>query len=152
MNALHRLGFILVVTATIHAATPSADTRSIEAEVSRLDASRVDALLKGDLKTLEQLYSDDLTYVHSGGRIDSKPQYLAMLAAGNLIYVSQRYEPPAQVRVVGRDTAIVTGQVTIETKNKAGQVTKRVLTTTTVYVKSPAGWKVVSYQGTPVQP
>jgi hypothetical protein len=42
--------------------------------------------------------------------------------------------------------------MTAETKNKAGQATKRVLTTTTVYVRSAAGWRVVSYQATPVQP
>jgi ketosteroid isomerase-like protein len=84
--------------------------------------------------------------------VDSKQQYLASLAARNLTYVSLRYEPPAVVRVMGRDTAVVAGRATIEAKNKAGQVTKRVLTTTTVYVRSADGWQVVSYQGTPVQP
>ena len=53
---------------------------------------------------------------------------------------------------MGPDTATVTGRASIEVKNKAGQVTKRVLTTTTVYVRQAAGWRVVSYQGTPVSP
>lgn len=153
MNPALRLGIILLLTAApCVLAASSADTRGIEAEISRLDASRVDALLKGDLKALEQLYSDDLIYIHAAGRIDSKKQYLAMLAAGNLTYASLRYDPPARVVVAGRDTAVVTGRATIEAKSKSGQITKRVLTTTTVYVRSPAGWQVVSYQGTPVQP
>ena len=153
MNAVLRLFSILVFTAAHHAAAaPSADTRGIEAEISRLDATRVEALLKGDVKALERLYSDDLVYIHSAGRVDSKQQYLAMLSAGNLTYVALRYDPPARVLVAGRDTAVVTGRATIEARNNAGQITKRVLTTTTVYVRSSGGWQVVSYQGTPVQP
>jgi ketosteroid isomerase-like protein len=152
MNTLLRLGFLFVFTAALHAvAAPSSDTRSIEAEVARLDAARVEALLKSDWKALERLFSENLVYIHANGRVDSKQPYMASLVAGNLTYVSLSYDPPARVVVTGRDTAVVTGRATIEVKNKAGQLTKRVLTTTTVYVRSPAGWQVVSYQGTPVQ-
>jgi uncharacterized protein (TIGR02246 family) len=133
-------------------AAPVADASRIQAEVSRVDAARVEALLKNDLKALERIYSDQLVYVHSAGRVDSKQQYLASLAAGNLTYVSLRYEPPADVRVVSADTAVVTGRAHIEAKSKSGQVTKRVLTTITVYVRAADGWRAVSYQGTPVQP
>lgn len=148
-----RSALLLTLLLASHAAiASSADLRAIEAEVTRLDAARIEALLKHDLKALEQLFSDDLVYIHAAGRVDTKPGYMKMLAGGNLIYVSLRYDPPATVRAMGRDTVVVTGRANIEAKNKAGQITKRVLTTTTVYVRSPAGWKVVSYQGTPVQP
>jgi uncharacterized protein (TIGR02246 family) len=153
MHPILRLCLILAFTAAHHAlAAPAADTRAIEAEISQLDATRVAALLKGDLPALERLYSDDLVYIHAAGRVDSKKQYLAMLAAGNLTYASLRYDPPARVVVAGRDTAVVTGRATIEARSKSGQITKRVLTTTTVYVRTPGGWQVVSYQGTPIQP
>jgi uncharacterized protein (TIGR02246 family) len=152
MKTIFGLVFLFAFTAAVYAASPSAsDKRSIEAEVTRVDASRVDALLKGDLKALEELFSDDMVYIHAAGRIDSKQPYLAMLAAGNLTYVSLHYDPPARVVAVGPDTALVTGRATIDAKNKAGQVTTRILTTTTVYVRKPTGWKVVSYQGTPTQ-
>jgi uncharacterized protein (TIGR02246 family) len=143
---------VFVLSAVFCVAAPADDTKSIEAEIARLDARRVEALLKNDVKTLEQLFSNDLVYIHSAGKIDSKQPYLASLTTGNLTYVSLSYDPPARVSVVGADTAIVTGRATIEIKNKGGQVTKRVLTTITVYVRQPAGWRVVSYQGTPVQP
>lgn len=153
MNTLLRLVFVLAFTAVQQvAAAPAGDVRDIEAEIARLDARRVEALVNRDLKTLDQLYSDDLVYVHSSGQIDSKKPYMALLASGNLNYVSQRYEPPARVLVAGRDTAIVTGRVTIELKSKTGQLSTRVLATTTVYARSAAGWKVFSYQATPVPP
>jgi uncharacterized protein (TIGR02246 family) len=152
MNVFLRVGLILILAAATHVgAAAIADAQKIESEVARVDASRIDALLKHDINTLERLFSENLFYVHSGGRVDSKQQYLASLSAGNLTYVSLQYEPPAVVRAMSRDTAVVTGRATIEARNKAGQVTKRILTTTTVYVRSPDGWQVVSYQGTPVQ-
>lgn len=133
------------------AAAP-ADARGIEAEIRRLDAGRVDALLKNDLPALERLFADDMVYVHSAGKIDTKKPYLASLAAGNLVYLSIRYDPPAGVLVAGPDTAVVTGRATIEFKTRTGQPTRRVLTTTTVYARGTAGWKVVSYQATPATP
>jgi uncharacterized protein (TIGR02246 family) len=153
MNTAFRFIIILVFSAALQGfAATAADLRSVEAEISRLDARRVEALLKADVKALDQIYSDDLVYVHSGGKIDSKQPYLALLTSGNLNYVSQTYDPPARVVVAGPDTAFVTGRVTIELKSKTGEISKRVLATTTVYARSAAGWKAILYQSTPVQP
>ena len=153
MKNISRLLFILLLAVTPHAfAANAADLRGVEAEISRLDTRRIEALLKADIKALEEIYSDDLVYVHSGGKIDSKKPYLALLTSGNLNYVSQTYDPPARVVVAGPDTAFVTGRVAIELKSKTGQITKRLLTTTTVYARSAAGWKAIFYQSTPVQP
>ena len=152
MTLIRPLVSVVVFAACLILSARAAATQDIEAEIKRLDAVRIEALLKNDVKTLEKLFADELVYIHSAGRIDSKQPYLASLASGSLTYVSLSYDPPARVTVVGRDTALVTGRATIEVKNKAGQATKRVLTTTTVYARQGAGWQVVSYQGTPVQP
>jgi ketosteroid isomerase-like protein len=151
MNAVLRLLLLFACTVPGLAATPSDETRGIEAEIRRLDGVRIDALLKGDVPALERLFADEMVYIHAAGKIDTKQGYLAGLAAGNLSYVTLRYDPAPRIVVVGRDTAVVTGRATIEVKSRAGQVTQRVLTTTTVYVRSAAAWRVVSYQGTPVQ-
>lgn len=153
MKTVLRLALVHVFTAVFGAATASAAAdRAIEAEIRRLDAGRIEALLKNDLKSLEQLFAEDMVYVHSAGKIDTKKPYLASLAAGNLTYISIRYEPAPGVLVAGRETAVVTGRATIEFKTKSGQLNKRVLTTTTVYARGAAGWKVVSYQATPNLP
>lgn len=151
MKPLLRLASVFVFTAALQlSAATAGDARAVEKEISRLDASRVEALVKADFKALDQLFADDMVYVHSAGKIDTKKPYMATLTSGNLVYASVRYDPPAQILVAGPDTAIVTGRANLEVKNKAGQLTKRVLTTTTVYVRRAAGWKVVSYQATPV--
>jgi hypothetical protein len=51
---------------------------------------------------------------------------------------------------MGRDAAVVTGKAFIEFKNRAGTLMKRVQATITVYVRTAEGWKIVSYQGTPI--
>lgn len=140
--------FVIIASVT---AAPSPDVGNVEAEIARLEMKRLDALLKGDVKALEALYADELVYIHANGRIDTKQGYLGMLSNGNMSYVSLRYDPPAKITVAGSDVAVVTGKANIEAKNKSGQVTRRILTTTTVYARTPKGWRVVSYQGTPVQ-
>lgn len=153
MKITRRVALFLALTSALGvAAAPAADVRAVEAEIRQLDAGRIEALLKNDLKALEQLFAEDMVYVHSAGKIDSKKPYLASLAAGNLTYLSIRYDPAPGVLVAGRETAVVTGRATIEFKTKAGQLNKRVLTTTTVYARGAASWKVVSYQATPVVP
>jgi ketosteroid isomerase-like protein len=154
MNVLLRLAIVvgfsaLGLSAALAAAAP-VDSAAIEKEILRLDAARIEALLKNDVPALERLYADHLSYIHSNGRIDTKKGYLASLSGGNLSYVALRYDPAPRVTVAGRDTAFVTGKAHIDVKYKTGQLTQRVLTTTTVYVRAASGWQVVSYQGTPV--
>ena len=152
MITLSRLICVLIITTACHAVAAPADFRAIEAEISVLDGRRIEALINADTKVLDEIYSDDLVYVHSGGKIDSKKPYLALLTSGSLDYVSQTYDPPARVVVANANSAFVTGRVTIELKSKTGQISKRVLATTTVYARTASGWKAVLYQGTPVQP
>lgn len=152
MNPARRLLVLFTLCLPVLAASPAVDARAIEAEVRQVDGARIEALLKGDRAALERIFSDDLVYIHAAGRIDTKSGYLAILAGGNLNYVTLRYDPAPRITVAGPDTAVVTGRATIETKNKAGELTKRVLTTTSVYVRTGTAWRVVSYQGTPVTP
>lgn len=126
----------------------AAADKSGEADVRRIDGARVKAVLAADVDSLERLFADNMVYVHSNGRIDTKSGYLATLRSGALVYVSLQYDPAPQILVEG-STAVATGRATIEVKSKTGQVTKRVLTTTTVYARSGNTWKVVSYQATP---
>ena len=153
MNTLLRLFLILALSSALQVgAAPAGDDRHIDSEVSKIDARRVEALLKADLKALDQIYADNMVYVHSAGKIDTKKGYLASLASGNLVYVSISYQPPAKVLVAGSNTAVVTGTASLEVKNKAGKSTQRKLTTTTVYARTAAGWQAVSYQATPFTP
>lgn len=152
MTPLLRFLLALLVAVPVLSAASSGEASRIEPEIRRLEEARIEALLKGDVKGLERLFADDMVYIHSAGRIDTKQGYLASLAAGNLTYVSLRYDPAPKITVAGPDTALASGRATIEFKTKGGDLNKRVLTTITVYVRSGSTWRVASYQGTPVQP
>lgn len=152
MTSFFRSFVALFVFAAVGLAAPTGDARAVEPEIQRLEDARIAALLKGDVPALDRLFADNMVYIHSAGRIDTKQGYLASLAAGNLTYVSLRYDPAPKISVVGADTALATGRATIEFKTKGGELNKRVLTTITVYVRAGSAWRIASYQGTPVQP
>ena len=48
----------------------------IEAEVLRADARRFEAMRKEDFAALEAALADDLTYVHSTARLESKKEHV----------------------------------------------------------------------------
>src|SRR5262245_55168094 len=55
-------------------------------EVWQLEGQRRAAQLAGDLKTLDALCAEEMTYTHTTGEVDTKKSYLAALGSG------RRYE------------------------------------------------------------
>jgi hypothetical protein len=51
-------------------------------EVWQLDAKRRAAQIAGDVKTLDALCADEMTYTHTTGDVDTKKTYFAALQAG----------------------------------------------------------------------
>ena len=58
----------------------------MEADVLRADDRRFEAMRKGDWAALDAALSDDLTYVHSTARQESKAEHIANLRAGKPHY------------------------------------------------------------------
>ncbi len=46
-----------------------------------LEQKRIQAMIDKDIPTLASLLADDLTYTHSGGRIDTKPAFCTLIAS-----------------------------------------------------------------------
>lgn len=67
-----------------HAAEPA-----VEAAL-RADQARVQAMMAGDGATLAQLMSDQLRFVHSDGRVESKTEYVKNLMAGDTAYADAK--------------------------------------------------------------
>jgi hypothetical protein len=61
--------------------------------VLSLDAERVEAMIKRDTAALNKLLADELSYVHSGGRSDSKQSFIDFIAspASNYLAVDYSY-------------------------------------------------------------
>ena len=61
-------------------------TTGAEADVLRADENRFEAMRKEDWNALEMALADDLTYVHSTARLESKAEHVGNLRAGKPHY------------------------------------------------------------------
>src|SRR5437867_5217748 len=64
----------------------TATTTGVEAEVLRADDRRFEAMKKGDWAALDAALADDLIYVHSTARQESKAEHIANLRGGKPHY------------------------------------------------------------------
>jgi ketosteroid isomerase-like protein len=84
-----------------------------ERDLFALDDMRRDALLRGDVKMIDELLDEDLQYIHSTVReVDSKANYLAGLRSGDLKY--KAIELRDRVGRVYGDCAVMTGLMRME--------------------------------------
>jgi ketosteroid isomerase-like protein len=98
-----------------------------------------------DIDTLETLLSDELSYTHSTGQLESKAQFLESLRSETIRYLS--IEPTdIQVRLYG-DTGVVT-TITAVRVRVGGQDLEALLRMTEVHRKDDSGWHLVAYQST----
>lgn len=77
----------LYYTPGITAATPHEPAVSA---VLRADQARLAALMAGDGVALGKLMSDELKFVHSDGRIESKAEYVRNVMAGDTAYADAK--------------------------------------------------------------
>ena len=128
--------------------TPVAtELRGVEADVLRADDRRFEAMRKGDWPALEATLADDLTYVHSTARLESKTEHVANLRGGKPHYrgIAPR---DRQVRVHG-GVGVVNGvsEMHVENAGKEQRFTVRYLA---VYAKTGENWRMIAWQSTRV--
>lgn len=109
----------------------------------KLERQRYDYMVKRNVLALNDLITEDLTYVHSSGVSENKAQFLA--ATEKSTYAS--IEPKSEdVRIYGK-TAIVAGIADFKMQN--GAVTT--LRFTNVYVKDGKQWKLAARHASKIQ-
>jgi uncharacterized protein (TIGR02246 family) len=140
------LGCLLGATATFAQRATPADT--VKAAVLRCDEARAYATVSANTLALEDQLHDNCLYVHANGRTQTRKEFIAALAAGDLHYAVMRYLGVPTVRLFGGDTAIVTGRVHVEATAKAAGSINQDLVYTAVYVVVDAQWKLASYHST----
>ena len=118
-----------------------------EQEIRRCSQRRFEAMVRGDLTTLDELLGDNLTYTHATGRFDSKSPLLKDIASGRNQYESITAEEVG-VRVYNA-VGILTGIVQMRAKVQ-GQPRNHRLRFTEVYHKADARWQLVAWQSTVV--
>ena len=116
-----------------------------ESDVLRADDRRFEAMRKGDWAALDAVLADDLTYVHSTARLESKAEHVANLRAGKPHY---RHIAPRErrVRVLG-GVGVVDGvsEMHVESDGREQRFTVRYLA---VYGKAGEHWRLIAWQST----
>jgi hypothetical protein len=115
-------------------------------EAIRITQSRrFEAMMRGEMKLLDKLLDDDLTYTHSNGIVDTKTDLIESLKTGQVKYDSIE-STDIHVRFF-RETAVVTGQAHMKVRLQGPPLDFRVRFTE-VYVKRGKQWLLVAWQST----
>jgi ketosteroid isomerase-like protein len=132
-------GAVLLLTTLAWSAGSSED------EILKIEDQRVQAMIAGDVATLDRLLADDLTYAHSTGQVESKAEFLGRIKSGDLKYNAMPRED-VKVRLLGC-AAIVTGRAKLDVESKGVKLSFP-LRFTDVYVKRAERWQLIAWQST----
>ena len=118
-----------------------------EADVLQADDRRFDAMRKGDWTALDAVLADDLTYVHSTARLESKAEHIGNLKAGRPHY--RGIAPRDRKARVHGNLGVVNGvsEMHVENAGKEQRFTVRYLA---VYAKAGDTWRMIAWQSTRV--
>ena len=116
-----------------------------EADVLRADDRRFEAMRKGDFAALDASLADDLTYVHSTARLESKAEHLGNLKAGKPHY--RGIAPRDRRARVHGSIGIVNGVSDMHVEN-AGKEQRFTIRYLAVYAKAGDHWRMIAWQST----
>ncbi len=118
------------------------------AEINRARAAYRAALLDGDVGKLAKIWTDDYTFTNGRGMFLSKDDRLKNVETGATELKSIK-ETGREVQLYGGDTAIVTGQVTLQAKY-SGQPGSGDYRYIIVWVKRGDSWQMAATQISPI--
>jgi hypothetical protein len=120
-----------------------------ESEVRLAERQRFDAMTKQDVAALDTLLDDELDYVHTGGNLESRQQFIATIKNRTLVYESIE---PSEVRVRVYDgIALAMGRSQMRVRNATG-VSSFGIRFTEVYVRREGHWLLTAWEATRLSP
>jgi ketosteroid isomerase-like protein len=124
-----------LVVASLFGGSPKPDAKKA---VLAAEQAFIDAMIKPDKAALEKLLADDLTYVHSSSKVETKAEVIQVVTSGSTTYESIEFKD-TNVRQYG-DVVITTHKAAIKTK----QTGVANLFVTHVWAKQKEGWQFAS--------
>ena len=112
-----------------------------------VEAARIDAMVREDIAALERILADDLTYVHSGGRVDDKAAFLDVIRSQRSHYLGVDYSATSVV-ICGKAAALVRGRAQIRLQRDTGERPSYPVWFLDVYEKRDGRWQMVAWQAT----
>jgi ketosteroid isomerase-like protein len=137
--ALSVLAFFAIAWRTAKSAAPPEDAKE---EILKVDEERNQALQKGDIATLDRIYSDDLVYANASGALLTKAQHLADLKGRGLNFRSFKHDD-VQVTVHG-DTGVLTG-ISTSVVDYQGSVSSSPRRFLNIFFKKDGRWQCVAH-------
>lgn len=136
--------FILTITVNVIMAQ-SKEEKEVAAAVETLRKAMID----GDQKALEAIAAEQLSYGHSGGKVEDKKTFVSTLASGKSDFVT--IDLSDQTISVSGETAIVrhTLNATTNDGGKPGTVALHIMT---VWQKQHKHWVLLARQAVKVTP
>jgi ketosteroid isomerase-like protein len=127
--------------------TTTTGTTAVEAEILKADDGRFEAMRREDWAALDAALADDLTYVHSTARLESKTEHIANLRGGKPHY--RGIAPRDRRARVHGNVGIVNGvsEMHVERDGKEQRFTVRYLA---VYARVGESWRMIAWQSTRV--
>jgi hypothetical protein len=119
---------------------------SVSTRIKALERERFDAMVKGDRTLLARILSDDLTYTHATGEVDTKASLLQSLASGKLRYLAIT-PGEVEVKALGDATAVVTGRADFKVVAEGKELAFPVRFTS-VYTRHRGSWLLAAWQST----
>ncbi len=126
------------LTSSLVAADPSV------VAVFKADQERLDAMMAGNASALARVLSDELLFVHSDGRVETKGDYVKNLLAGDTAYEKAS---TSDVRTLepSRGIVILIGAQTMR-KRLGGTWSDISLRFLSVWRKEDGDWRMVAWQ------
>lgn len=139
MKKLISLFGFLFVSVTIVTAQSAEETKVADA-VAALNKAMIDV----DKNVLESLTVEDLSYGHSGGKVENKTQFLTAVVSGTVDYISIDVTDQ-KITVTGKN-AVVRNIYAAKLTNEGKPVDIKI-GTLMVWQKIKGKWKLLARQG-----
>lgn len=110
----------------------------------KADQARLAAMMAGDSAALARLFSEQLRFVHSDGRVESKADYVKNLMAGDTAYADAKVSD-VETMQVAPDVVVVIGAQ--QMRKRLGKDWSEVkLRYLAVYRSEGGAWRMVAWQ------
>ena len=133
------IGLVCVLTVTASAAADG-----VVAAVRAADDERVAATIAGVHARLAAIFSDDLRYVHSSGKIDNKTEHADGLAKRASVYERFDYQT-REFRLAAPGVMLMSGRVVIHSTNAKGK-NQNDVNFLAVWREEQGRWKLLAWQ------
>ena len=144
MNTKILLGCIFMLIHMVGFAKQKDNT--VIKRVEAIERKRFDAQVNKDYIFLEKVFSPDLIYVHSGGAVNTKEEYIQSIKDGRSVYQKIDVEEMKLRPYNNGNTVIINGKITITLPPVEGKPNLAHLRYAVVYIKKKEGWQLVMWQ------